>query len=589
MENIGRYRIVRELGRGAMGVVYHAIDPSIGRPVAIKTIRLGEASKPEERARLRERLFREARAAGKLSHPGIVTIYDMEDRGELAYIAMEFVNGPTLDSLLSQAQPLAREKMLEILHQTAAALDHAHQKGIVHRDIKPANIMLDEEGAVKVTDFGIAKAAATEQYTITGSIVGTPNYMSPEQVQGQAVDGRADQFSLAVVAFEMLTGEKPFGGDHLTTVVYKIVAEEPAAPHQLNPTLSVQIDAVVRKALAKKPAARYATCGAFVDALEEACKATRGWQPVSRGASLDMPTAETRPRPAARRIVRTVEDTGRVSPREHRRTGVFPVIFGILVAAGLVGLIAWQASPWLTNGQHPEAEQAAPAPAAANPSQSVVTPAGTAPAPAGSPEEQRPSPMGPPPAPPEPAPPAAAVTEPPVETPAAGKPAAAEQAARTRPEPARAPVRKPSPAPAAVAQSIWVATNPPGARAVMDGSAELACTTPCMLKASPGQHGIQVSLAGYQSEYREVEVGRGPMDLPLIGLRRAGGTLMLTTSPPGATILVNGRAWSRSTPAQLTLAPGTYNITVERNGQRVTEQVVIRDGMTSYLKIPLGR
>ena len=228
MDRIGRYKIVRELGRGAMGVVYHAIDPNIGRPVAIKTIQLGDVRKPEEQKRLRERLFREARSAGILSHPGIVTIYDVEQQGDLAYIAMEYVDGPTLDQVLCEprtARPPSR--MFSILGQTAAALDYAHHKGIVHRDIKPANIMIAADGTAKITDFGIAKITTSEHLTMTGSIVGTPHYMSPEQVQGQPMDGRSDQFSLAVIAYEMLTGEKPYTGEHLTTVVYKIVAEEP--------------------------------------------------------------------------------------------------------------------------------------------------------------------------------------------------------------------------------------------------------------------------------------------------------------------------------------------------------------------------
>src|SRR5579885_1336493 len=211
MDRIGRYKIVRELGRGAMVVVYHAIDPNIGRPVAIKTIHLGDARKPEEQERMRERLFREARSAGILSHPGIVTLYDVEQQDDLAYIAMEFVDGPTLDQLLSTQPTIAADKLFSILAQTAAALDYAHQKGIVHRDIKPANIMIAADGTVKITDFGIAKIAASEQFTLTASIVGTPHYMSPEQVQGLSIDGRSDQFSLAVIAFEMRSEERRVG------------------------------------------------------------------------------------------------------------------------------------------------------------------------------------------------------------------------------------------------------------------------------------------------------------------------------------------------------------------------------------------
>src|ERR1035438_3329510 len=199
---------------------------------------------------------------------------------------MEYVDGPTLDSILSQDRPISPEQMFSVLGQTAVALDYAHQKGIVHRDIKPANIMIAADGTTKIADFGIAKITANDQLTMTGTIVGTPHYMSPEQVQGLAVDGRSDQFSLAVIAFEMLTGEKPFTGEHLTTVVYKIVAEEPIAPHRLNSTLSLAIENVVRKALSKKPDARYRTCQEFIEALEKACNASKGWKLMPRGAML---------------------------------------------------------------------------------------------------------------------------------------------------------------------------------------------------------------------------------------------------------------------------------------------------------------
>jgi len=176
METIGRYKIVRELGRGAMGVVYHAIDPNIGRPVAIKTIRFGD-KKPEELERMRERLFREARSAGMLSHPGIVTIYDVEQQGDLAYIAMEFVDGPTLDQVLNDGEPLAADNMFSVLGQTAVALDYAHSKGIVHRDIKPANIMLSEDGTAKIADFGIAKIFQSDK---RGTMIGTEGYAPPD-------------------------------------------------------------------------------------------------------------------------------------------------------------------------------------------------------------------------------------------------------------------------------------------------------------------------------------------------------------------------------------------------------------------------
>ncbi|HSW49969.1 MAG TPA: serine/threonine-protein kinase, partial [Bryobacteraceae bacterium] len=214
MHRIGRYEIEAELGRGAMGVVFRALDPAIGRTVAIKTIRLADLGGAEDRDRLGNRLLHEARSAGVLSHPGIVTIYDVSEHDDLAYIAMEFVNGPTLEQVLSSGEPPDPSLLFRVLKTTAAALDYAHKKAIVHRDIKPANIMIHEDGAVKITDFGVAKIQAGQLATQTGMVVGTPCYMSPEQALGRPVDGRSDQFSLAVVAYEMLTGEKPFGSEN---------------------------------------------------------------------------------------------------------------------------------------------------------------------------------------------------------------------------------------------------------------------------------------------------------------------------------------------------------------------------------------
>jgi serine/threonine-protein kinase len=339
MDRIGRYKIVRELGRGAMGVVYHAIDPNIGRPVAIKTIYFGGTRKPEEIDRQRERLFREARSAGMLSHPGIVTIYDVEQQGDLAYIAMEYVDGPTLDQVLSEAQPLAAERMFGILAQTAAALDYAHSKGIVHRDVKPANIMLSEDGTAKIADFGIAKITAAENLTLTGAIVGTPHYMSPEQVQGQPVDGRSDQFSLAVIAYEMLTGEKPYTGEHLTTVVYKIVAEEPVPPHRLNPSLSTGIENVLRKALAKKADGRYRNCQDFIESLEKACGATKGWRSMPRGGLLNAPTMADVQAPAL--AAPAAQGPGRTRHRHHRdraEVRIPPIPVGGSGGGGITGV-----------------------------------------------------------------------------------------------------------------------------------------------------------------------------------------------------------------------------------------------------------
>src|SRR5580704_13071629 len=341
MEQIGRYRIVGELGRGAMGVVYHATDPAIGRSVAIKTIRILDINDTDRRDKLRERLFREARSAGVLSHPNIVTIYDMDESDGLAYIAMAYVNGPTLEKILASEAPLSGANMLRILRQAALGLDYAHGRGIVHRDVKPANIMTDEDGAVKITDFGIAKITALNNVTETRTVVGTPNYMSPEQVQGLAVDGRSDQFSLAVIAYEILTGERPFQGEHLSTVVYKIVAEQQPEAQRINSTLTPQIDEVLRRGLAKKPEDRYPNCSSFVGALEMACAESRGWTTLTAGASGALPTVSV-PRPVIPSPARTLPEAHIPQP-QRRPSIVLPLLMSLMVVLGVAAVIVWQA------------------------------------------------------------------------------------------------------------------------------------------------------------------------------------------------------------------------------------------------------
>ena len=194
MDRIGRYEIVSELGRGAMGIVYRAHDPRIGRDVAIKTIKLADQAGPDETQGLRDRLFREAQSAGRLSHPGIVTIYDIAEENGIAYISMEFVEGRTLEGMMNSGEVGDLRTVTQLIEQMAGALDYAHAREIVHRDIKPANILVTHQGEMKITDFGIARIASSKM-TQTGTVMGTPSYMSPEQVRGESIDGRSDQFS----------------------------------------------------------------------------------------------------------------------------------------------------------------------------------------------------------------------------------------------------------------------------------------------------------------------------------------------------------------------------------------------------------
>jgi serine/threonine-protein kinase len=292
---LGKYAIRRELGKGAMGIVYEGFDPQIERTVAIKTI-LPSQLKGEEAAQVLARFKREAQAAGRLNHPGIVAVYDYgeeiadEDhtmvagegaqaRERVAYIAMEFVKGRELRDFFEANERFALKDVERLMVEVLDALGHAHANGVVHRDIKPANLIVLADGKVKVADFGIARVEKSE-LTQVGTVMGTPAYMSPEQFMGQPVDGRSDIFSCGVILYQFLTGEKPFTGNS-TTIMYKVLHEEPLAPSLLNVALPAAFDAVVKKAMAKNPDERYQSAQEFAQAI----KTTLGAVPAMGAAA----------------------------------------------------------------------------------------------------------------------------------------------------------------------------------------------------------------------------------------------------------------------------------------------------------------
>ena len=266
---LGRYQIVDAIGKGGMGVVYRAIDPAIGRTVAIKTILADETG--GENSPMRARLLRESQAAGRLSHPHIVAIHDVGEADRAAYIVMEYVEGRTLDQAMrDHPWPEASGEALRIVEECASALDYAHSRGVVHRDIKPANIMLEADGAVKVADFGIAKVTRASSLTKTAVIVGSPHYMAPEQWRGEAVTGKADQYALATVAYAMLAGREPFVAESIASLAAMTLYRDPPAAVALNARLNPAVDDVLHKALSKSAEARYATCSDFARALRNA-------------------------------------------------------------------------------------------------------------------------------------------------------------------------------------------------------------------------------------------------------------------------------------------------------------------------------
>jgi len=283
---LGRYLIDSELGRGAIGVAYKATDSLLERTVAVKTV--NRALEKDGVDRYEARFYQEAKAAGSLNHPNIVTVYDVGKAGDVAYMAMEFIDGAELRTLIGEGRPLPVSQCVSIASQVAEGLGYAHQHGVVHRDVKPANIMVPPAGPVKITDFGIARMRASGDLTQTGMMLGSPKYMSPEQVIGKRADHRSDIFSLGVILYEMLTGRAPFNGDNVTALMYQIVNFAPPAPSALNGAVPELLDYVVAKMLAKALDERY----------QEAQQAARDLRECER--QLAGPASPTLPpRPAA--------------------------------------------------------------------------------------------------------------------------------------------------------------------------------------------------------------------------------------------------------------------------------------------------
>jgi serine/threonine-protein kinase len=263
----GRYQVERHLGRGGMGDVYLVRDTVINRQAALKTIRPDADLDAKQVIEMRQRFYREAQTAGKLSSPYIVTVYDVGEDLGMSYIVMEYVEGQTLSQWMKK-QRFSVPQIKHVIYHSGLALSFAHENGVFHRDVKPDNIMLSKAGAVKVMDFGIAHVVEST-LTRTGSVMGTPAYMSPEQVNGQKVDGRSDTFSLGVILYELLTGRKPFKGDTMPSLMFAIMKDEPPPPSTVDPNISPTWDEILKKALAKNRDERYPTVKEFATAVRD--------------------------------------------------------------------------------------------------------------------------------------------------------------------------------------------------------------------------------------------------------------------------------------------------------------------------------
>ncbi|HEX8009810.1 MAG TPA: protein kinase [Casimicrobiaceae bacterium] len=374
-ESIGKYEIRRELGRGAMGVVYEGYDPMIKRIVALKTIRSDQLA-GEDAAAVIARFRREAQAAGRLNHPNIVSIYDFGEEDGAWFIAMEFVQGRELKRCFDANERFGIAEIVRIMTQILSALDYSHRQGVIHRDVKPANIFLLPDGSVKVADFGIAHIESSN-LTQVGTVMGTPSYMSPEQIMGLPVDARSDLFSAGVVLYQFLTGEKPFAGSAATTM-QKVLKEEPLPPSTLNVQLPPAMDAVVNKAMAKRAEERFQSAQEFAEAMRAAATASRIASATSAGHSdptLVAAAEATLANTAAAVNLSAQTSTAAAPPPKTARSAAVPIV--AVAAAVVVGAVAWfifprQATDSAKSAQPPAmpmsmASRAAPASPSATP------------------------------------------------------------------------------------------------------------------------------------------------------------------------------------------------------------------------------
>ncbi len=445
----GRYRIERLLGKGGMGAVFLAHDLALERDVAIKVLPPDVAQDDQ----IVRRFQQEAKTAAKLDHPNIIPIYRVESEGGLNYFVMKYVSGTSLEDLLDQKRPLPVPEIQRILWEAACALGHAHQRGVVHRDVKPANIMFDHDGRAMLTDFGISKALqAATGFTATGMIIGTPHYMAPEQAKGLTVDGRADEYSLGIVGYRMITGELPFAGDSVHTILYKHIFEEPPRAASRRADVPEPLSAAVSRAMSKDPEHRYPTMEAFATAV---------WpeQPVA------VPTkgrAAHRPRPKAAADALTQITGTPTTPLPARKAKRAGLVVGLVVvaAAGVGGYLAL--------GRGARSEQAA----GAKPAPPVVD---TARAPA---------------------------------RPVAESATTAQSQAPHRPE--RPKPRPPAPAvhaPAPVPQGYLTIDASPFGEVYVDGT-DVGQTPIVEYAVAPGRHAIRVEHPGYKTVTETVQVDR---------------------------------------------------------------------------------
>ena len=628
MERIGRYQIISPLGRGAMGLVYRALDPKIGRELALKTIKFQDHADPGEIGGLRERLFREAQSAGQLSHPGIVTIFDADEQDGLAYITMELVEGRNLaDSNVIDLPFVERLQFVgDFLAMAGSAIDYAHSKGVVHRDLKPSNIMITDRG-IKIMDFGVARIASSE-LTQTGTVIGTPNYMSPEQVRGSEVDGRSDQFSLGVIVYELLTTKKPFDGGNLNATLYKLANEDPPFPQRLNPAVTPSLGRVLMRSLAKSPDDRFDSCGAFAAAFGEAAgiasepspgreagrpparlpdpvPARPDWSDTEADETTDdfpLPTASAAPRRLAVRDPQGAVEPPPALPVPGEPPARWPMAIFVMLLVALGALAALLVRyPGLLDDPSVllGTTLATDSPAAARQrdaddgleDRSAPTDAAQPP--------RLPMPASPPAEVPHPEP-AVAVDLPVVEgstEPVATEPpdeggAAADHAppdlSGASPDPAVEAAGAAAPNPGPGTGRVFFESAVAGVLVTVDQNRAWRCVTPCELKGIPvGEHKVVAMLSGHNLQSRTINVGEEGLRVDL-RLERVETVLFVSSEPPGARIYVDGRDTGKFTNTRVDVSPGRQSLRLVRGELSAERTFEVVEGSIQRVEFRLG-
>jgi serine/threonine protein kinase len=569
-EKIGRYEVIEELGRGAMGVVYKVRDPNIGRLVALKTMRLDVQGL--EHDEVLRRFRHEARAAGRMNHPNVVIVHDAQESDGLFYIAMEYIQGETLYTILSRQKTVPAEKIIDYSRQICAGLDYAHSMGVIHRDVKPANIMITPQGAAKIMDFGVAKMGAG--LTQDGSVVGTPDCMSPEQVKGRPLDGRSDLFSYGVVLYQMLTGTKPFIGEDVTSVIYKIISAHPVPPRDIDPSIHPGLSAIVVKALAKDPEDRYQTGAELVRDLEKYTSVNSVALNAAHGSSTPAYIPPVFNPPSREPDLLEEVRPKRTSPG---------IKWGITLLAWSIVIAAFMAPTPLHDKTVAVLEQLRVMAEAKfgqgrlAPLFKKLKPANDNAKPSDSDAKQDTS---------------SATNTPVTQNEIAAQPqpdATHQEPASTSGQPSDSPVNAPTatdtPVDSAPASkttesaTVQFESTPPGASVQIDGSSQPAGTTPFSASdLQPGTHRLVFAKAGYLAEAREIELSAGKSTYS-VTLTAIGVTLNISSDPKGARIMLDGKETGKTTPAQIRVESGEHTVGLNMEKYRPASTLMtLRDG-----------